>query len=102
MSSAHILPDPEELAKTAEKIRNDAEKLAGIKGWIINPDSEMADTVFLGLARNKLVRGRRYCPCRLPSGDQETDRKYICPCREAETDIERDGHCHCYLYLKER
>lgn len=92
--------DPKEIAEISLKIRADSEKFAKIKGWRINPDMEIADTAIFGLARNKLMRGRRYCPCRLPSGDPEVDRRYICPCRDAETDVEKDGHCHCYLYVK--
>ena len=94
------VPEPEEIAVVAAKIRVDSEKFAKQKGWSLNPNTDIADSVIVGLARNKLMRGRRYCPCRLPSGNPEVDKRYICPCREAETDVTADGHCHCYLYMK--
>lgn len=93
-------PSPEEIAALVPKIRADAEKFVKLKGWTLNPDASLTDAVIEGLARNKLMRGNRFCPCRLPSGNAEADRQFICPCRESETDVETGGHCHCYLYMK--
>ena len=93
-------PSPEEIAAITPKIRADSEKFAKRKGWTVNPNTPIADSVIEGLARNKLMRGKRYCPCRLPSGNPDVDKLYICPCRNAETDVETDGHCHCWFYLK--
>ncbi len=66
----------------------------------MNSMKEVADSVIEGLARNQIIRGKRYCPCRLPTGNEETDKQYICPCKMSTEDVERDGHCLCYLYLK--
>ncbi|MDU9375705.1 hypothetical protein McpSp1_02840 [Methanocorpusculaceae archaeon Sp1] len=93
-------PTPEEIAALVPKIRADSEKFAKLKGWTLNPNDPITESVLEGLARNKLMRGKRFCPCRLPSGDPEVDKHYICPCRDLEEDMERDGHCHCYLYMK--
>ena len=94
------VPSPDEIAALVPKVREDAEKFAKQKGWMLNPNTPIADSVIEGLARNKLLRGKRYCPCRLPSGDPEHDKQYICPCRNLEEDMQKDGHCHCYLYMK--
>ncbi|MDR3101885.1 MAG: ferredoxin:thioredoxin reductase [Methanocalculaceae archaeon] len=93
-------PSSEEIAALVSKIRADSEKLAKRRGWVLNPNAQVVDSVMEGLARNKLVRGRRYCPCRLPNGNPEIDKRYICPCREAEKDVEVAGHCHCYFFMK--
>ncbi|MDR0980196.1 MAG: ferredoxin:thioredoxin reductase [Methanocalculaceae archaeon] len=91
-------PSPEEIAALIPKIRADSEKLAQRKGWMLNPNTPIADSVIEGLARNKLMRGKRYCPCRLPSGNPDVDKLFICPCRDAEKDVKTDGHCHCYFF----
>ena len=91
-------PSPEEIAALVPKIRADSEKLAQRKGWMLNPNTPIADSVIEGLARNKLMRGKRYCPCSLPSGNPDVDKLFICPCRDAEKDVETDGHCHCYFF----
>ncbi|HJJ35805.1 MAG TPA: ferredoxin:thioredoxin reductase [Methanocorpusculum sp.] len=95
-----MAPEREEILKLAEEIRPAIERVAEKKGWAINPMKEVADSVIEGLARNQLLRGKRYCPCRLPSGNEETDKQFICPCRMSPEDVEKEGHCHCYLYLK--
>ncbi len=94
-------PTREEILEVAAAIRPGIEHIAEINNWTINPDTGIADSVIEGLARNKIVRGKKYCPCRLPSGDEEKDRQYLCPCRNSKAEIAADGHCHCYLYLKE-
>lgn len=95
-----VPPSPEEIAALVPKIRADSEKFANQKGWMLNPNTSIADSVIEGLARNKLMRGKRYCPCRMPSGNTDVDKRYICPCRDVKKDIEAEGHCHCWFYMK--
>ena len=93
-------PDREEIRALAEKIHPVIERIAEKNNWELNPLKDVADSVIEGLARNQIMRGKRYCPCRLPSGNEELDKQYICPCRPSHEDVERDGHCHCYLFMK--
>ncbi|MDR0438629.1 MAG: hypothetical protein LBH02_00195, partial [Methanocalculaceae archaeon] len=69
-----ILPPPEKIAALIPKIRADSEKLARQRGWTLNPNTSITDSIIEGLARNKLMRGKRYCPCRLPSGNIDVDK----------------------------
>ena len=64
---------------------------------MLNPDKKILDTVIRGLLRNEQKFGKRYCPCRLRSGDVEKDRAIICPCIYHKDEIAKDGHCHCQL-----
>lgn len=66
-------------------------------GWAYNPDTEINDGIRLGLTRNKLMHGKRYCPCFFVTGDKEQDR--VCPCKPAiEKEIPEDGTCHCQIF----
>ena len=97
-----VQPDREEVLELAKKIHPIIERVAEHKGWMLNPETAIADSVIEGLARNQILRGKRYCPCRLPTGDEEKDKQYICPCRDSDADVEKDGHCHCYLYMRKQ
>ncbi|HJJ75838.1 MAG TPA: ferredoxin:thioredoxin reductase [Methanocorpusculum sp.] len=93
-------PTREEIKAKAEEIYPAVLRVAEVKGWGINENKDIADSIVEGLARNVLLRGKKYCPCVLPSGDEEEDKKYICPCRNSAKDVEETGHCHCYLYMR--
>jgi len=95
-------PSREEIQAQAEKIHPAIERVATVKGWVLNENKDIADSVIGGLARSQLLYGKRYCPCRIPSGNEEEDKKIICPCQNSAKDIETDGHCHCYLYFKKQ
>ncbi|WP_445475331.1 ferredoxin-thioredoxin reductase catalytic domain-containing protein [Methanococcoides methylutens] len=75
-------------------------KYAEKKGYILNPDTETVDTVIDGLAENIGEYGKRYCPCRIISGDEKEDKKIICPCIYLKEEVENDGMCHCELFFK--
>jgi len=83
-----------------EQIHGWALTYAERKGYRLNPDKEILDTVTDGLAKNEEKYGRRYCPCRIVTGDGEEDRKVICPCIYHKEEIENDGMCHCELFFK--
>lgn len=76
------------------------EKYAKKMGFKLNPDKEALAYVLEGLATRKVKFGRRYCPCRVVTGDEEEDRKIICPCIYHKDEIEQDGKCHCELFFK--
>jgi ferredoxin-thioredoxin reductase catalytic subunit len=69
--------------------------------FLLHPDAVLVRNVIEGLARNKSVYGRGYCPCRPVSGDARADRANICPCRSHRRDIERDGTCECGIFVSE-
>lgn len=77
-----------------------AEKVARRKGWRINPDRAHAQEVIDGLNILKKKKGRYYCPCKVVTGDPDRDRKVICPCADAQSEIDANGVCHCGLYAK--
>ena len=93
-----VTAEKSELAKLKESIKNSVKRYADKKGYTLNPDEEILESVIEGLAQNKLKYGKRYCPCRIITGDPKKDKKIICPCVYHKEEIERDGHCHCMLF----
>ncbi len=65
----------------------------------LNPDTKIVDRVIDGLLMRKVKFGHAYCPCRLVTGDRERDKKIICPCVYHIDEIEREGECHCNLFV---
>ena len=89
----------EELKKT-EKLVN---KVYESKGWVPNPNEDVNEGVTMGLARNKLIYGKRFCPCFMVIGETKEEQKAadnrICPCKPAiEKEIPEDGVCHCGIF----
>jgi ferredoxin-thioredoxin reductase catalytic subunit len=88
----------EELKKTEEFTRGVVEKF----GWAFNPNPEVNEAINMGLARHKLLYGKRFCPCFMVI---EEDGKYksadnrICPCKPAiKEEIPQKGVCHCGIF----
>ncbi|MEO1958083.1 MAG: ferredoxin-thioredoxin reductase catalytic domain-containing protein [Nautiliaceae bacterium] len=82
-----------------------AHKVVKQFGWKFNPDEEVVERVLKGLTNNKLLYGKRFCPC-FPV--IEKDGKYvsadnrICPCKQAIGDeIPNKGVCHCGIFCSE-
>ena len=57
-----------------------------MKGFIINPDRKVVDTITEGLFRKN-----GHCPCRLVQDDTT-----LCPC----DDFIQNQNCVCRLYVK--
>jgi len=83
-----------------------AHKVVKQFGWKFNPDEEIVERVLKGLTNNKLLYGKRFCPC-FPV--IEKDGKYvsadnrICPCKQAiEDEIPNKGACHCGIFCSEK
>jgi ferredoxin-thioredoxin reductase catalytic subunit/rhodanese-related sulfurtransferase len=71
--------------------------------WVQNPNEEVNEGVAMGLARNKLIYGKQFCPCFMVIGETKEEQKKadnrICPCKPAiEKEIPEDGHCHCGIF----
>ncbi len=79
-----------------EKTVRFTDKVVKQFNWAYNPDIEINEGIQLGLTRNKLMHGKRYCPCFFITGEKD-DR--VCPCPPAiEKEIPEDGVCHCQIF----
>jgi len=72
-------------------------------GFVQNPDNEINEGVAMGLTRNSLTYGKRYCSCFMVIGktqkERETADNRVCPCDVAlEEEIPKQGHCHCGIF----
>ena len=59
--------------------------------------------VTMGLARHKMIYGKRFCPCFMVLEDENGKHKSaddrICPCPPAiEKEIPEEGKCHCGIF----
>jgi len=86
-----------------EKTWKFVEKVNKQFGFEQNPNADVNEGVAMGLARNKLMYGKRYCPCFMVNGNTPEERKKadnrICPCPQAlEKEIPQDGKCHCGIF----
>ncbi len=82
-----------------------AHKVVKQFNWKFNPDEEVVERILKGLTNNKLLYGKRFCPC-FPV--EEKDGKYvssdnrICPCPQAiDDEIPNKGVCHCGIFCNE-
>ncbi len=86
--------------KEIEEIIKRYEDYAKKSGFRLNPDRATVERLIRGLLANEKKYGARYCPCRRVTGNIEEDRLKICPCKWHREEIERDGHCHCWLFFR--
>ena len=95
MNSPEFIAEMEKTIKFTDKVCNQF-------GWVYNPQEEVNEGVQMGLARNKMMYGKRFCPCFMV---EEVDGKprsvddRVCPCKPAiEKEIPEDGKCHCGIF----
>jgi len=69
-------------------------------GFLLNPNRKVVEGIVKILLEREKDLGARYCPCRRVTGDKEEDKKIICPCIYHKEEIEKDGRCHCGLFVK--
>jgi ferredoxin-thioredoxin reductase catalytic subunit/rhodanese-related sulfurtransferase len=86
-----------------EKTQSFVEKVNKQFGFVQNPNEEVNEGVVMGLARNKIIYGKRFCPCFMVQGETKEEQKAadnrICPCKPAlEKEIPEDGLCHCGIF----
>jgi ferredoxin-thioredoxin reductase catalytic subunit len=96
MSSQEFL---DEIAKT----KRFTAKINKTFGFVPHPNEEVNEGVIMGLARHKLLYGKRYCPCFMVVEDE--NGKHVsaddrtCPCKPAlEDEIPNKGVCHCGIF----
>jgi sulfur-carrier protein adenylyltransferase/sulfurtransferase len=92
---------PEFLAEM-EKTVKFTDKVIAQFGWEYNPQIEVNEGVQMGLARNKMMYSKRFCPCFMVEevdGKPQSADNRICPCKPAiEHEIPDEGACHCGIF----
>lgn len=87
----------EEIDTLYERINREAE--AG--GYHLNPDVQFSKELVKGLIINERRYGYRSCPCRLASGEKESDADIVCPCDYRDADVAEFNACYCALYVSD-
>ncbi len=72
-------------------------------GFVQHPMEDVNEGVAMGLARNRIMYGKRFCPCFMVEGNTKEERNRadnrICPCKPAlEREIPEEGKCHCGIF----
>ncbi|NPA81771.1 MAG: ferredoxin-thioredoxin reductase [Epsilonproteobacteria bacterium] len=92
----------DEFLQELEKTKKFADKVCKQFGWVYNPNEEVNEGVLMGLTRNKMLYGKRYCPCFMvieEDGKYKSSDDRICPCKPAiEKEVPEEGKCHCGLF----
>ena len=86
----------EQIEQSLKEYNDYAEK----NGFSLNPDKETVERIIKGTLENERKHGKKYCPCRRITGNQEEDLKNVCPCHYHKDEIEKDGKCFCGLFVK--
>ncbi len=88
----------EELAKT----KAFTDKVCESRGWVYNPNEDVNEGVTMGLARNKMIYNKRFCPCFMVEevdGKPKSVDNRTCPCKPAiKEEIPQKGVCHCGIF----
>jgi len=85
----------------AKKLYDMLKKVQEPKGYYFSNDRERVNELLDALITNKERYGYMVCPCRLASGDRDTDKDIICPCVHREPDVKEFGSCYCNLYVSQ-
>jgi ferredoxin-thioredoxin reductase catalytic subunit/rhodanese-related sulfurtransferase len=93
----------EEFQIELELTKQFTDKVIENHGLAYNPDNEVNESIQMGLARNKIIYGKRFCPCFMVIGqtpqEQESSENRLCPCTPALTnEIPTKGSCHCGIF----
>ncbi|MBA1438063.1 MAG: sulfurtransferase [Epsilonproteobacteria bacterium] len=102
MSIVRIDINSPEFIAEMEKTVKFTDKVCNQFGWVYNPQEEVNEGVQMGLARNKMMYGKRFCPCFMVEevdGKPKSVDDRICPCKPAiEKELPEDGKCHCGIF----
>jgi thioredoxin len=83
-----------------EQLIREYTEYAEKNGFNLNSDKKSVERIIDGLFENEKKHGKKYCPCRRITGNQEEDLKNICPCYYHKDEIEKDGKCFCGIFVK--
>lgn len=92
--------DDEQFQAARDRVTRMARRHADRQGFRLQPDEAQLRYVLGGLARNLIEHGRPYCPCREVTGEPESDRRNICPCRTHREEVRSAGECECGLFTR--
>jgi rhodanese-related sulfurtransferase/ferredoxin-thioredoxin reductase catalytic subunit len=102
MSIIKIDMNSPEFKAEMEKTIKFTDKVVAQFGFEYNPQHEINEGVQMGLARNKIMYNKRFCPCFMVEVVDEKPRSVedrICPCKPAlEHEIPEEGVCHCQIF----
>jgi ferredoxin-thioredoxin reductase catalytic subunit/rhodanese-related sulfurtransferase len=95
--------DSAEFKAELKKTQEFTSKVCKNNGWVLNPIEDINEGVTMGLARNKMIYNKRFCPCFMVIGETKEEQKEannrICPCTPAiEDEIPNEGKCHCGIF----
>ena len=102
MSIIKIDMNSPEFKERMEKTKKFTDKVINQFGWEYNPQLEVNEGVQMGLARNKMMYNKLFCPCfmveEVDGKPQSVDNR-TCPCTPAiEKEIPEVGSCHCGIF----
>ena len=102
MSIIKIDMNSPEFQERMEKTVKFTDKVCESRGWVYNPEEEVNEGVQMGLARNKMMYNKLFCPCfmveEVDGKPQSVDNR-TCPCTPAiEKEIPEIGSCHCGIF----
>ncbi|MDD2789430.1 MAG: ferredoxin-thioredoxin reductase catalytic domain-containing protein [Sulfurimonas sp.] len=102
MSIIKIDMNSPEFQEEMQKTIKFTDKVIKQFNWEYNPQAEINEGVQMGLARNKMMYNKRFCPCFMVEVVDEKPRSVedrICPCKPAlEHEIPEEGVCHCQIF----
>lgn len=84
--------------KSIKRMRVYVEKYMQKTGTSGHPESEVTESVILGLANNIDEVGRPLCPCNFypdKKAEVERSREWVCACDE----MKKWKYCHCLLFV---
>ena len=91
-----------EFKERMEKTIKFTDKVCESRGWEYNPQEEVNEGVQMGLARNKMMYNKLFCPCFMVEevdGKPKSVDDRTCPCKPAiEKEIPENGTCHCGIF----
>ncbi|MBU0633387.1 sulfurtransferase [bacterium] len=102
MSIIKIDMNSPEFQAELEKTVRFTDKVINQFNWEYNPEDMINEGVQLGLARNKMMYNKRFCPCFMVEevdGKPRSVEDRVCPCTPAiEKEIPTEGVCHCQIF----
>ncbi|QKF82877.1 ferredoxin-thioredoxin reductase catalytic domain-containing protein [Halarcobacter ebronensis] len=95
--------ESDEFQTELELTKQFTNKVCEEHGFFYNPEDDVNESIQMGLTRNKLIYGKRYCPCFMVVGETQEEKdkadNRLCPCTPALTkEIPSKGHCHCAIF----
>jgi len=88
------------MKKEFEQLLKQCKDYAKNNGFRLNPDQKVTNYLVGALLEREKKYGKRYCPCRRIKKGQKENDKVVCPCIYCKEEIKKDGHCHCFLFVK--